>query len=88
MGLFIDLFNQYRNQSTSLQSSPFVSIEQKTMAHGRIRVEIIDALNGRVLEINHRPHENADWHTELYIVRDDEALAEAIAAVLIVGGAK
>jgi len=83
MGLFIDLINKYRNQS-----SPFVGSEQKTMAHGRVRVEVIDALNGRVLEVEHRATENADWHTELYIVRDDEALSDAIAAVLIVGGAK
>jgi len=84
----IDLINQYRNQGTNLQKSPFVSSEQKTMAHGRVRVEVIDALNGRVLEINHRPNEHADWHTELYIVQSDEALADAIATVLVLKEAK
>jgi len=92
MGLFIDLIKSYQNNkalaTSTAQNSMFGNHEQKTMAHGRVRVEVIDALNGRVLEVNTRANENADWHTELYIVRDDEVLSDAIAAVLIVGGAK
>jgi len=88
MGL-LDLINQYRNSALTLQNT-VVSRDYapKTTATGRVRVELLEALNGRVLEIHHRPHVNVDWETDLYIVRDDEALADAIATVLVLKGAK
>ena len=92
MGLFIDLIKSYQNNkalaTSTAQNSMFGSHEPKTPASGRVRVEVLEALNGRVLEVNTRANENADWETDLYIVRDDEVLSDAIAAVLIVGRAK
>ena len=89
MGLFIDLVNRLRNEAPKYHESMSISShDPKTTASGRVRVEVLEALNGRVLEVNTRANENADWETDLYIVRDDEALSEAIAALLIVKGGR
>ena len=50
------------------------------------RVELLQAVNGKVLEIAHRKHANADWDVSLYIVKDDESLADAVATALLVTG--
>lgn len=50
------------------------------------RVEILDAVNGKVLEIAHRKSQQHDWEVTLYMVRDDESLADAIATALCVTG--
>lgn len=57
-----------------------------TAKAGNKRVELLTAINGKVLEIAHRKHANADWDVHLYIVRDDEALADAVATALLVTG--
>ena len=48
------------------------------------RVEILDAVNGKVLEIWHRKSLQHDYEVTLYMVRDDESLADAIATALCV----
>ena len=69
------------------QKSPTVSRnESPTAMRGRFRVEILNALNGQVLEIAHRPNDHSDWEVELYIVQPDEALADALATVLVLKG--
>ena len=89
MGLFIDLVNRLRNEAPKYHDATVGNAyAPKTMASGRVRVEVLEALNGRVLEVNTRANENADWETDLYIVRDDEALSEAVAALLIVKGGR
>lgn len=50
------------------------------------RVELLNAVNGKVIEIMHRKSHQHDWETTLYIVKDDEALADAIATALLVTG--
>ena len=57
-----------------------------TAKSGNKRVELLSAINGKVLEIAYRKHANADWDVHLYIVRDDEALADAVATALLVTG--
>lgn len=64
-------------------SSTSASITAKS---GNKRVEILSAINGKVLEIAYRKHANSDWDVHLYIVRDDEALADAVATALLVTG--
>jgi hypothetical protein len=54
----------------------------------KCRIEILHAINGRVLELATRADTNHDWEIDLYIVRDDEALADAIATVLVLRGGK
>ena len=57
-----------------------------TAKSGNKRIELLSAINGKVLEIAYRKHPNADWDVHLYIVRDDEALADAVATALLVTG--
>jgi hypothetical protein len=57
-----------------------------TDAHGHKRIELLSAVNGKVLEIAHRKTPHVDWEITLYIVRDDESLADAIATALLVTG--
>lgn len=60
--------------------------ESPTAMRSRFRVEILNAINGQVLEIAHRPSENSDWEVELYVVQPDEALADALATILVLKG--
>lgn len=59
-----------------------------TAKRPKLRVEVLDAINGRVLEVMFRADDRDDWDVDLYIVRDDEALADAIATVLVLRGGK
>ena len=59
-----------------------------TLKRAKCRIEVLEAINGRVLEVASREHDHEDWDIDLYIVRDDEALADAIATVLVLRGGK
>lgn len=72
------------SQATNIASANY----SPTNKYGNRRVEILDAVNGKVLEISHRKTRNDDWEVTLYMVRDDEALADAIATALVVTGGK
>ena len=50
------------------------------------RVEMIKAINGNLIEVWTRQSQQHDWKAEMYIVKDDESLADAIATVLVVTG--
>ena len=69
-----------------LASATVTSQHSITAKAGTKRVELLSAINGKVLEIAYRKHANADWDVHLYIVRDDEALADAVATALLVTG--
>lgn len=73
-------------EGIALQSAPVTSQHSITAKAGNKRVELLSAINGKVLEIAYRKHANADWDVHLYIVRDDEALADAVATALLVTG--
>ena len=59
-----------------------------TAKRAKCRIELLDAINGRVLEVATRADVNHDWDIDLYIVRDDETLADAIATMLVLRGGK
>lgn len=73
-------------EGIALQASTVTSQHSITVKAGNKRVELLSAINGKVLEIAYRKHANADWDVHLYIVRDDEALADAVATALLVTG--
>ena len=73
-------------EGIALHSATVTSQASITAKAGNKRIEILSAINGKVLEIAHRKHANADWDVHLYIVRDDEALADAVATALLVTG--
>ena len=70
----------------ALISHPSTSQHSITAKAGHKRVELLNAANGRLLEIAHRKTPQHDWEVTLYIVRDDEALADAVAAALLITG--
>lgn len=70
------------------QATPVTRNTSPTNKCGNRRVEILEAVNGHVLEVAHRKTRNDDWEVTLYMVRDDEALADAIATALVVTGGK
>lgn len=51
----------------------------------KLRVELIEAVNGRVLEIGkYKPNPHGpDWTFTLYVVGDNETLPDAIATCLV-----
>lgn len=73
-------------EGIALHPSTAPSQHSVTAKAGNKRVELLSAINGKVLEIAYRKHANADWDVYLYIVRDDEALADAVATALLVTG--
>ena len=73
-------------EGIALHSATVTAQQSITAKAGNKRVEILNAINGKVLEIAYRKHANADWEVHLYIVRDDEALADAVATALLVTG--
>ena len=89
MDWFFSWFRR-RMQRVAMQDgvTPVTSSHQYTVTAkaGNKRVELLSAINGKVLEIACRKHANADWDVHLYIVRDDEALADAVATALLVTG--
>jgi hypothetical protein len=69
----------------ALSTSSTINVSATAKA-GTKRIELLSAINGKVLEIAYRRQANADWDVHLYIVRDDEALADAVATALLVTG--
>ena len=59
-----------------------------TLKRAKCRIEMLEAVNGRVLEVATRADDRDDWDIDLYIVRDDEALADAIATMLVLRGGR
>lgn len=70
----------------ALQASTVTSQHSITAKAGHKRVELLSAINGKVLEIAYRKTSQHDWEVHLYIVKDDEALADAVATALLVTG--
>ena len=59
----------------------------------KMRIGFLEAMNGRILEIatatpinGHNGHH--EWKNELFIVREDQNLNEAIAMLMLLKGAK
>lgn len=57
-----------------------------TSVGGTRRVEMIKAINGNLIEVWTRQSQQHDWKSEVYIIKDDESVADAIATVLVVTG--
>jgi hypothetical protein len=55
----------------------------------KLRVGVIEAMNGRILEINTaipNNHNHYDWKIEMYVVPEGQKLSEAIAVVMLMKG--
>ena len=68
-------------------SRPLLVAEDHS-SHPKFRLGLITALNGRILEMStykHNPH-GPDWTSELFIIPEDQTLAQAITTVLTLKG--
>lgn len=86
---FIWLRNKMReahDKRLIVRSDTVVAQASVSAKAGHKRVELLSAINGKILEIAHRKSPQHDWEVSLYIVKDDEALADAIATALLVTG--
>ena len=55
----------------------------------KLRVGVIEAINGRILEVATaipNNHNHYDWKTEMYVVPESQKLSEAIALVMLMKG--
>jgi hypothetical protein len=54
----------------------------------KVRVGVIDAMNGRILEVATatQTHGHYDWKTDMYVVPEGQKLSEAIATVMLMKG--
>lgn len=70
----------------SLGNSP--EIEHNTTP--KIRLGVIEAMNGRILEVATATpimgHSHYDWKTEMYVVPEGQKLSEAIATLMLMKG--
>ena len=65
-----------------------VSEQDQERPQASFRLGVINAANGRILEMStfkRNPH-GPDWTSELFIVPDDQTLAECISTILTVKG--
>ena len=69
-------------------ANPISSSAPMLEPQGKLRVELIEAVNGRVLQIGKytpNPH-GPDWTFTLYVVGEGETLPDAIATCLVLHG--
>lgn len=65
-------------------SNPIEIASDGMEAQAKIRFGIIKAMNGSLIEVatyKHNPH-GPDWKHEVYIVRENETLSDAIKVIL------
>jgi hypothetical protein len=73
----------YETQTAILKSADHNTTPQ-------MRVGVIEAMNGRILEVatatQIHGHNHYEWKTEMYVVPEDQKLSEAIAVVMLMKG--
>lgn len=55
----------------------------------KLRVGVIEAINGRILEVATaipNNHNHYDWKTEMYVVPENQKLSEAMSLVMLMKG--
>ena len=72
------------DQKLAIQPTVAIDSGGATAAESKLRLGFIKAMNGTIVEVSthkHNPH-GPDWKHELYIVREDESLNDAIKVIL------
>lgn len=78
-------------KSAGVQASIKVSKSQSPQSldtEGHLVVQLLDAVNGKLLQYRKYDIRTDRWATYVYIVRPDESLAEAMATILVLTGEK
>lgn len=68
-----------------LCNSPVMAGQGVAAAAPQVRIGILEAINGRILEIGtYKPNlHGPDWTNEYYLVREDETLSDALTLMLL-----
>ena len=78
-----------RNETKLGGAIPSVREDVSHSSQPKFRLAVIAAANGRILEmgtLKPNSHHGHDWETELFIVPDNQTLAECISTILILKG--
>ena len=71
-------------------SLPILGSETNHNATPRIRLGIIEAMNGKILEVSvsklNLGHGHYDWSTELYVIPEGQKVSEAVSTVMLMKG--
>jgi hypothetical protein len=65
-----------------------ISPQSCRMGEPVVRINMSNAINGRVLEIATQQQRSHDWDVEIYIVTEGESLHDALATLLLTKGLK
>jgi hypothetical protein len=78
--------SKVKNMGAAISSVPIS--EDTPSIQASFRLGVIAAANGRILEVSTYKYNQhgPDWTTELFIVPDDQTLAECISTILTVKG--
>lgn len=57
-------------------------------AGAKVRFSLVEAINGRLIEVStYKPNPHGpDWTTQLYIMREDESVGDAINTLMVLKG--
>lgn len=85
-----------RNWLNSNSTAVLRGADVETSPSDQTSISIMNAINGRVLTLRtYQPNKTSnsrnmqsDWTTELYLVREEESLPEAITMLLLLKGLK
>jgi hypothetical protein len=79
--------NEKQKNEVELQIAVPRDVDHNTMP--KMRIGVIEALNGRILEVSTaipNNHNHYDWKTEMYVVPEDQKLSAAVSTVMLMKG--
>lgn len=86
------LWNRIMKWGWDFNRSPEVEIavspQSSRMGDPSVRINMYNAINGKVLEIATQSNQRHDWDVESYVVVEGESLHDALATLLLAKGLK
>jgi hypothetical protein len=79
--------NEKQKNEVEIQVAVPRDVDHNTMP--KMRIGVIEALNGRILEVSTaipNNHNHYDWKTEMYVVPEDQKLSAAVSTVMLMKG--
>jgi hypothetical protein len=63
-------------------------LRESPEAGAKVRFSLVEAMNGRLVEVStYKPNPHGpDWTTQLYIMREDESVGDAINTLMVLKG--
>jgi hypothetical protein len=86
--LFRNFIRWVMREEEGERTRPLLGLVDGSEPQAKFRIGVVAAANGRLLEIStykHNPN-GPDWTNELFIVPDDQTLAQSITTILTLKG--